>query len=97
MNVDPEGHAWWEWLVAAAVVVVCAVAAVATAGAVVFSKGFGPRTGHNQHERQMWNEAKRLRNIQDKDLAQRIHHRNVKRFAKRYRRYISGIWQKIIF
>ena len=33
MNVDPEGHAWWEWLVAAAVVVVCAVAAVATAGA----------------------------------------------------------------
>lgn len=33
MNVDPEGHAWWEWLVAVAVVVVCAVAAVATAGA----------------------------------------------------------------
>ena len=62
-------------MVAAAVVVVCAVAAVATAGAVVFSKGFGPRTGHNQHERQMWNEAKRLRNIQDKDLAQRIHHK----------------------
>ena len=33
MNVDPEGHAWWDWLVAAAIVAVCAVAAVATAGA----------------------------------------------------------------
>lgn len=34
MNVDPEGHAWWHWLVAAAVVVGLAVATVVTAGGV---------------------------------------------------------------
>lgn len=49
--------------------------AIATAGIgiMLFSKGFGPRMGHNQYEKQMWEEAKRLRNIKDKDLARRIH------------------------
>ena len=42
-------------------------------GIALFAKGSGPRLGHNQHEKQMWNEAKRLRNIKDKDLARRIH------------------------
>ena len=27
--------------------------------AVMMAKGFGPRMGHNQHERQQWNEAMR--------------------------------------
>lgn len=43
------------------------------AGIIMFAKGSGPRIGHNQHEKQMWEEAKRLRNIKDKDLAKRIH------------------------
>ena len=32
MRVDPTGHAWWHWAIAATVVVACAVAVVATAG-----------------------------------------------------------------
>ena len=32
MNVDPNGHAWWHWALAATVVVACAVATVATCG-----------------------------------------------------------------
>ena len=35
LYVDPTGHAWWHWLVAAAVVVALAVATVVTAGGVV--------------------------------------------------------------
>lgn len=33
MNVDPTGHAWWEWAVAAVVVVACVAAATVTGGA----------------------------------------------------------------
>ena len=41
---------------------------------VMFAKGFGPRLGHNQHEKQMWNEAmKRLNLTYDKDLIRRLH------------------------
>ena len=32
MNTDPEGHAWWQWLVAAVVVVAAVAISVATAG-----------------------------------------------------------------
>lgn len=32
MNIDPDGHAWWHWALAATVVVACAVATVATCG-----------------------------------------------------------------
>ena len=42
-------------------------------GIFLFAKGSGPRMGHNQYEKQMWNEAKIRRNIKDKDLARRIH------------------------
>ena len=49
------------------------VAVALGAGVLIFDKGSGARMGHNQHEKQMWNEAKRLRNIKDKDLAERIH------------------------
>jgi hypothetical protein len=53
---------------------IAAGAAIALgAGVLMFSKGSGARMGHNQHEKQMWEEAKRLRNIKDKDLARRIH------------------------
>ena len=45
------------------------------AGILMLAKGSGPRMGHNQREKQMWNEAKRLKNIKDKDLARRIHDR----------------------
>ena len=43
-------------------------------GIMLFSKGFGPRMGHNQHEKQMWNEAMNQLGITDKDLIQRLHH-----------------------
>lgn len=46
---------------------------------VFFSKGNGPRLGHNQHEKQMWNEAMRQLGISDKDLIQRLHHLNEKK------------------
>ncbi|MBP3437012.1 MAG: RHS repeat-associated core domain-containing protein [Clostridia bacterium] len=53
--------------------IVGGAAVVAGAGLLMFAKGSGARMGHNQHEKQMWEEAKRLRNIEDKDLARRIH------------------------
>ncbi len=41
---------------------------------VLFSKGAGPRMGHNQYEDRMWEEAKRQTGIaNNKDLAQRVH------------------------
>ena len=40
---------------------------------LLFAKGSGPRAGHNQHEKQMWNEAMKRKNIKDKDLRERIH------------------------
>lgn len=46
---------------------------------VFFSKGNGPRLVHNQHEKQMWNEAMRQLGISDKDLIQRLHHLNEKK------------------
>ncbi len=39
----------------------------------LFSKGFGPRMGHNQHEKQMWDEAMKRLDIKDKDLMRRLH------------------------
>ena len=45
---------------------------------ILFSKGSGPRFGHNQHERQMWDEAMRRLNIKDKDLRTRLHNENHK-------------------
>ena len=47
--------------------------AVAAAGGFIFARGSGLRLGHNQHKNRMWKEAKRLRNIKSKDLAERIH------------------------
>ena len=61
--------------VAVAIPVGGAIAVAAGAGLIMFAKGSGPRMGHNQHEKQMWDEAKRLRNIKDKDLARRIHNK----------------------
>ena len=45
---------------------------------ILFSKGSGPRFGHNQHEKQMWDEAMRRLNIKDKDLRTRLHNENHK-------------------
>jgi len=42
-------------------------------GITLFAKGFGPRMGHNQHEKQMWNEAMNQLDIRDKDLIRRLH------------------------
>lgn len=51
------------------------LAGVGLAGlAVMMAKGFGPRMGHNQHERQQWNEAMRRLNITDKDLMTILHY-----------------------
>lgn len=52
--------------------------AVAIGGILFFAKGSGPRIGHNQHEKQMWNEAMKQLNIKDKDLRQRLHQANEK-------------------
>ena len=41
---------------------------------VLLSKGSGPRMGHNQHEKKMWDQAMRDLGISDKDLQQRLHH-----------------------
>ncbi|MDE7256566.1 MAG: hypothetical protein K2N50_01235, partial [Clostridia bacterium] len=47
---------------------------------VWFSKGSGPRLGHNQYEGQMWEEAKRQTGISNnKDLARRVHN-NLKKY-----------------
>ena len=46
---------------------------------VWFAKGDGPRMGHHQHENQMWDEAMRQLDIKDKDLRQRLHHKNRKK------------------
>ena len=49
------------------------LAGVGLAGlAVMMAKGFGPWMGHNQHEKQQWNEAMRQLNITDKDLMTRL-------------------------
>ena len=40
---------------------------------IMFAKGYGPRMGHNQHEKQMWNEAMKQLGIKDKDLIKRLH------------------------
>ena len=40
---------------------------------VLFDKGFGPRMGHNQHEKQIMDEALRRLKITDKDVRRRIH------------------------
>ena len=59
---------------------IAAGAAVALgAGVLMFSKGSGPRMGHNQHEKQMWEEAMRRLNITDKDLRRRLHQKNEKK------------------
>ena len=46
---------------------------VAFGTTMMFAKGYGPRIGHNQHEKQMWNEAMRRLGINDKDLIRRLH------------------------
>ena len=45
---------------------------------IMFSKGSGPRLGHNQHENKMWKEAMRQLDISDKDLIRRLHRANEK-------------------
>ena len=45
---------------------------------IMFSKGSGPRLGHNQHENKMWKEAMRQLDISDKDLVRRLHRANEK-------------------
>ena len=50
-----------------------AVRAGVAIGNIVFSKGSGPRMGHNQIEAKQWNEAMRRLNITNKDLQTRIH------------------------
>ena len=47
--------------------------AITLSGLIMFSKGSGPRMGHNRHEKQMWDEAMRQLNIKDKDLIRRLH------------------------
>ena len=39
MNIDPDGHAWWHWALAAAVVVACAAATVVTCGGFAAAAG----------------------------------------------------------
>ena len=40
---------------------------------IMFAKGSGPRLGHNQYEKQMWDEAMRCLKIKDKDKIKRLH------------------------
>ena len=47
--------------------------AIALPSLIMFAKGYGPRMGHNQHEKQMWNEAMKQLGIKDKDLIRRLH------------------------
>ena len=48
--------------------------AAAAAGALIlYAKGFGPRMGHNQHEKQQWDEAMKQLGIKNKDLIRRLH------------------------
>ena len=42
-------------------------------GAIMFSKGFGPRMGHNQHERKMWDEAMKRIGVKDKRVRRILH------------------------
>ncbi len=52
-------------------------AMLATGALVLFSKGFGPRMGHNQYEKQQWDEAMRRLGIKDKDLIRRLHNKKI--------------------
>ena len=47
--------------------------AIALPSLIMFAKGYGPRMGHNQHEKQMWKEAMKQLGIKDKDLTRRLH------------------------
>lgn len=50
------------------------VGAAGLAGSIfLFSKGEGPRHGHNQYEKQQWKEALRRFGITDKDRIRRLH------------------------
>ncbi len=60
-----------------AIAVVGVLGLAATLG-LMFAKGSGPRMGHNQHEKQMWDEAMRRLNIKDKDMRRRLHNANEK-------------------
>jgi len=48
-------------------------AATALGVVIMLSKGSGPRFGHNQHEKQMYEEALRRTGVTDRALRQRIH------------------------
>ena len=48
-------------------------AAMTLSALIMFAKGSGRRLGHNQHENQMWEEAMRQLQIEDKDKRQRLH------------------------
>ena len=51
-----------------------AVTGISAFGAsIMFSKGFGPRIGHNQYENKIWNEAIKQLGIDNKDLIRRLH------------------------
>ena len=56
-----------------------AIAVAAGLGLLMFAKGSGPRMGHNQYEKQMWDEAMRRLKITDKDLKRRLHQKNEKK------------------
>ena len=42
-------------------------------GTIMFSKGFGPRMGHNQYERKMWDEAMQRIGVKDKRVRRILH------------------------
>ena len=56
-----------------AISVTAAGSALAASGIVMFAKGTGPRMGHNQHEKQMWNEALRKIGVKDNGVRRILH------------------------
>jgi len=72
------------------------LAGVAGLGLIAFAKGFGPRMGHNQHEKQMWNKAMRDLGISDKDLIQRLHREKNKYPYQDTLKGLEEILQKIL-
>lgn len=50
-----------------------ALSLVGIGSIIMFSKGFDPRMGHNQHERKMWDEAMKRIGVKDKRVRRILH------------------------
>ena len=73
MLLDGTAVAIPEITVTGAQILITVGTAMTLSTLIMFSKGSGPRLGHNQHEDKMWREVMRRQKITDKDLIRRIH------------------------